>query len=264
MILNNDCTFTLDQVLTGKSCRIGKKEFLSTREYIEPFMESMAKYTNDFRVNVKQPKIVTYDNKGIVCKEDLTFTRILVQAILPDEYGFNNYRKAAVMVIGLDVRRPVAKFAVTGLNMCCTNMTIFNPDFLTQQEIESSTPLNYSIIEFLMDEEDKMIDRLSELKNREFDCCQTNKEKALGKWIDNALKMEYEAGFGKTKFGASDVINAYKMLFLDRESPYYVDTLVTDYGNIYESMTQTITNSAAKDPLNSIEKTLLVSKILDI
>ncbi len=262
--MNNECIFSLEEVLTGKPCRIGKREFLSTRDYIEPFMDSMSKYTSDFLVNVKQPKIITYNNNGDITKDDLTFTRILIQAVLPDDYGFESYKKAAVLVIGLDVRKPVAKFAVTGLNMCCTNMCIFNPDFIVQQEVESSMPLNYSLIEFLMEKEDNLVKKLNDLKNREFNCSIENREKSLGNWINNALTAEYETTFGKTKFGTADIISAYKMLFMDEKSPYYVNEPTTNYERIYESMTQTITNSSVKDPLNSLEKTLLVSKILGI
>ena len=63
---------TKDVLLDGKSTIIKNKNYLSTKEYVEPFFDEMSKFTDDFIIRVQTPNqmTVTDDNK------DITFNRV--------------------------------------------------------------------------------------------------------------------------------------------------------------------------------------------
>jgi len=63
---------TLDRLRIGKPTIIKNKEYFATREYVDPFLDAMSKFTNNFIVNVQTPdQITTTDGE-----EDLTFNRV--------------------------------------------------------------------------------------------------------------------------------------------------------------------------------------------
>ena len=82
---------TIDQLLKGKSTIIKGKEYLSTEAYVTPFLERMSKFTNDFQVQVKLPDQYTLTKNGDINLEDITYNRVWVQAILPDEMNYPNH-----------------------------------------------------------------------------------------------------------------------------------------------------------------------------
>lgn len=41
---------TLDKLLSGKATRINSKDFLSTEDYVKPFIEEMSKFTSTYRI----------------------------------------------------------------------------------------------------------------------------------------------------------------------------------------------------------------------
>ena len=47
-------------------------------------------------------------------------------------------------------------------------------------------------------------------------------ESNLGKWMRNAISQSCDLGYGKVKLGTKEVIDAYKSLFVDTKSKYYV------------------------------------------
>ena len=70
--------------------------------------------------------------------------------------------------------------------------------------------------------------------------------------------------FGSVKLSVSTVIDAYKLLYLDNKSSYYVEPGEdTDMFNIYNAFTEVISHDD-KDILNVLEKTLLLKDILNI
>ena len=46
---------SIDQLMNGKATRIGKRAYLPTAAYVEPFIERMSKFTKDFIVEVELP-----------------------------------------------------------------------------------------------------------------------------------------------------------------------------------------------------------------
>lgn len=63
---------TISKLLEGKSTVIKDNEYLSTKEYVEPFIKLMQKFTPDFSVQVQLPSQLTITNS----QEDITYNRV--------------------------------------------------------------------------------------------------------------------------------------------------------------------------------------------
>ena len=254
---------TIEELLKGKATKIKKNDYFPTAAYVEPFLERMSKFTNDFRVQVKLPDQVTKTIDGEINTDDITYNRVWVQAVMPDEYTFDNHSEVVGMIYGLDVRKPIAKFYRGGLNMACTNLTVFSPSFLNIQELESETPLDYRCIKHLMEQTNDLKVWLEKLHNTIFPYKEDEISLRTGQWLRNTITQQYDNGYGKVKLATSSVVDAYKMLYLKEDSPYYIKPGEdTDMFTVYNAFTQLITDDS-KDIVNKVEKTLLLKDILN-
>lgn len=253
---------TLNQLLEGKATKIKNKDYAPTRSYVEPFLERMSKITNDFRVQVKLPDQVTCTSGEGERHDDITYNRVLIQAVLPNK--FDNHQEVIGMVYGLDVRKPLIKIYRGAINCACTNLCIFDPSFLNVQFIEQGKGISYKPVEYLMERESDMQLMLETLHNTEWDGSVQNIESNLGRWIRSALLSEYENGYGKIKLGTDTVIKAYSSMFVDQESPYYIgEGNNVDMFTVYNAFTELISNDNGKDIMNKCEKTILLRQILN-
>ena len=253
---------TLNQLLEGKATKIKNKDYAPTRSYVEPFLERMSKITNDFRVQVKLPDQVTCTSGEGERHDDITYNRVLIQAVLPNK--FDNHQEVIGMVYGLDVRKPLIKIYRGAINCACTNLCIFDPSFLNVQFIEQGKGISYKPIEYLMERESEMQLMLETLHNTEWNGSVQNIESNLGRWIRSALLSEYENGYGKIKLGTDIVIKAYSSMFVDQESPYYIgEGNNVDMFTVYNAFTELISNDNGKDIMNKCEKTILLRQILN-
>lgn len=253
---------TLNQLLEGKATRIKNKDYAPTRSYVEPFLERMSKITNDFRVQVKLPDQVTCTSGEGERHDDITYNRVLIQAVLPNK--FDNHQEVIGMVYGLDVRKPLIKIYRGAINCACTNLCIFDPSFLNVQFIEQGKGISYKPVEYLMERESEMQLMLETLHNTEWNGSVQNIESNLGRWIRSALLSEYESGYGKIKLGTDIVIKAYSSMFVDQESPYYIgEGNNVDMFTVYNAFTELISNDNGKDIMNKCEKTILLRQILN-
>lgn len=82
----------LKTLLQGKATIIKGKEYFSTEAYVTPFLERMSKFTNDFRVQAKLPDQISITKKEDLNLEDTVFNRVWIQAVMPDEYSFDNHK----------------------------------------------------------------------------------------------------------------------------------------------------------------------------
>lgn len=251
---------TLDELLRGNATTIKNKEYFPTRAYVEPFLERMQKYTDDFRVQVKLPDQLALNEDNPVN----VFNRVVVQAVLPDNLVVDNHSQVVGMVYGLDVRKPVVKFYSGALDMVCTNLCVFSPDQLNCSALEPEMAVNYKPITHIMESIEETAKFIQTLKNTHFDCSYENTSKKLGDWIKQCMNVSYDNGFGKVKIAATTPIDAYKLLFEDKDSRYLVKEPVTDMYNVYSAFTQIFTDSMKRDLMNVCEKTLLVKQILNI
>lgn len=255
---------TISELLKGRATRIKKNEYLKTEAYVTPFLNKMSKFTNDFRVQVKLPDQITKTTDGEIDMDDITYNRVWIQAVMPEEYAFDNHQEVVGMVYGLDTRKPVVKIYRGGLNMACTNLCVFNPSFLNVQELEPEKTINFSSVDTLMNQTNDLKVWLEKLHKEEFKITPDNVNESMGRWINNCWDTAWNKGYGTVKVSDSLVLGASKLLFRDEESPYYVgkDT-ATDMFNVYNAFTQMITDDS-RDIMNKFEKTYLIKDILSL
>jgi len=259
---------TLDELLSGRATRIRNKEYFPTRAYVEPFLERVQKLTSEFRVQVQLPTQITYTESGNINTEDITYNRVLIEAILPDEYKFNDdpHRGVLGMVYGIDVRKPVVKFFKGQERMSCTNLCVFTPQLLACQDLESETPIDYNPLKKIIEQTDDTAAWMKKLIESEFDCSVNNVNESLGKWVRNCINYSFDNHYGKAKLAVSTPIDAYKALFEKEDSEYYagIDSGTISMYQVYNAFTQELTDGMKKDPFNIFEKTLLVKDIIDL
>ena len=148
--------------------------------------------------------------------------------------------------------------------MACLNLCVFNPMFLNVQELEPEKPINFKCIKPLMEMTSDIKVKLDKLSNTEVPYDEKVINENLGSWVRSTLNASYDDGYGKVKLASTIAIDAYKLLYEDKESPYYVNPgSSTDLFNVYNAFTQCITDDK-RDIMNKAEKTLLVSNILGI
>lgn len=255
---------TLQELLQGRPTRIKNKEYFSTAAYVEPFLERVSKYTDNFKVKVELPSQLTYTQEGNINTEDITYNRVWIQGLLPETYDIENHQQVIGMVYGLDVRKPVFKIYTGGLDTACTNLCVFNPSNLICQEIEPETSVDFKPVTTIMEQTDEIQAWLHKLMNIEFDTTDSVVNENLGRWIRNCIDYSYNTGFGKVKLATSIPIEAYKLLFVDDDSRYNVTDKSASMFDVYGAFTQIITNNLSKDIMNQVEKTLLLKSILNL
>ena len=251
---------TLDQALKGKATQIKGKEYLSTEAYITPFLERMSKFTDDFRIQAIPADQISISEDN----EDIVYNRMWIQAVLPQEYAFENHKESINLLYALDTRKPLVKIFRNALNMACLNMCVWNASFLDVKELNPESAINYKPLNTLMELTEESHSILTRLNNTEVPYNQNNIDESLGKWIRNALETSYDNGFGKVKVGIPSIMDAYKLLYIDNESPYYIKKgEITNLFNVYNAHTQVISNDK-KDIVNKFEKCGLIGRILGI
>lgn len=255
---------TLEQALKGKATQIRGKDYLSTEAYITPFLERMYKFTNDFKIQAIPANQISLTKEGDVNMEDMVYNRMWIQAIMPDECGFENHDRVIGMVYGLDTRKPIVKIYNGGLNKACCNLCVFDPSFLNVQELEPGSAINFRPINRLLEQTSTIKATLECLSNTEVPYNENIINKNLGLWIRNTMSKQFSNQFGKVKVSSSTVIDAFKLLYEDKESPYYVNPgYSTDMFNVYNAFTQVLTDDK-RDIVNKCEKTLLIADIIGI
>ena len=252
---------TVDQLLQGKATKIKEKEFFTTKAYVEPFFDRMSKYTEEFIINVKPADQISLTPSGEVNFDDIVYNRVWIQAVLPDEYAYENHKRVMSMIYALDTRKPVVKMYTGALNMACLNLCVFNPDALNVAELEPTTAINFSPVNLLMGMTDTIKVTLEKMSKMTFN--RNSIYEDLGLWVDRCITAKYNSGFGIVKIAESAPIDVYKDLFYDEKSGYYVSGEEVDGFTVYNAFTDLITQDK-KDLVNKFEKTLLVKEIMDI
>lgn len=252
---------TLEHLLQGKATKIKEKEFFTTKAYVEPFFDRMSKYTEEFIINVKPADQISLTPNGEVNFDDIVYNRVWIQAVLPDEYAYENHKKVISMLYALDTRKPVVKIYTGALNMACLNLCVFSPDALNVAELEPTTAINYSPINLLMGMNDTIKSTLEKLDKMTFNRNEIYED--LGLWIDRCITSKFNSGFGTVKIAESAPVNVYKDLFYNEDSNYYTQGEKVDGFTVYNAFTDLITQDK-KDLVNKFEKTLLIKEIMDI
>lgn len=256
---------TLKELLAGKPTRIKNNDYFSTEQYVTPFLDRMSKYTDDFRVQVKLPDQITKTVDGSINMDDITFNRVNIEAILPDEYEYLGHKRVVGFVYALDTRKPVVKQYIGALRSACLNLCVFNPDALSVQLLEPEMPIDYSFLINCMSITDNINSMLTSISKMEFSKEECFKE--LGMWVNNCLnpkKNYYCSAGGKVKLPETLPVDVYKNLFYNDKSEYYSSEGFTNGFNIYNAFTDIICNNKRADIVNRFEKTYLVKEIMGI
>jgi len=254
----NNNEITLEELYKGKSTIIKNREFFPTKSYVDPFIQYMSKMTNDFRIQVKLPDQITTTTS----EHDLTYNRVLVQAVLPEEYCIDSHDEVIGFLYGLDVKKPIVKIYRGYLNRACTNLSVFSPQWLNIQDLLPGEGVNYSPIKNLLEQTNDFAVILDKMKNTYIS--RDERKRYLGEWVDYSLREHEDYGYGKVKIAVSTPIDAYKQLFINQDSEYYipqgVDPRIYD---VHEAFTQIITDDK-RDILNKFEKTMIVNRLLGV
>ena len=253
---------TIDQLLKGKATRIKDKEYFTTEQYITPFLERMAKFTNDFIVQAKPADQISLTPNGDVNFEDIIYNRVNIEAVLPDEYCFEGHKQVVGFVYALDTRKPVVKEYMGGIRTACLNLCTFNPAALSVQELEPEKAINYNFLNNCLEIADNMGAKLKMLSDIEF--TRDEMYNQLGRQIDRCINYKFHNDFGTVKLTESLPIEAYKNLFYNEKSEYYTKENSVSGFDVYQAYTDIICNGKSKDLVNRFEKTLMVGQILGI
>ena len=248
---------SIDELLKGKGTIIKEKEYFPTKDYVEPFLERMSKFTNDYIIRVKEADQLAKEND----EEYKIYNRVWVQAVLPEEYAYENHKQSVSLLYALDTRKPIVKIFKGTVNCACLNLCTFNPEHLQVSELEPESAIDYRFITNVMEMTDNTKVMLEKLANTTLDNSMIYEQ--LGHWIDNCIKKKYTSNFGTVKITESTPIEVYKNIAVKEDSPYYSPD-EHSYFDIYNAFTDIICNDKDKDLVNKFEKVSLVSKILDI
>lgn len=249
---------TIPELLTGKSTIIKNKEFFPTKTYVQPFLDKMSKFTDDFRIQVKLPDQMTLNKDAT----DLTYNRVLIQAVLPEKHSIDAHDEVIGFLYGIDVKKPVVKIYRGYLNRACTNLTVFDSSWMNVQELIPGEPINFNPITQLFEAQNEFEITLNKLKNTTIS--RNDRKLYLGNWVDHALRESEDYGFGKVKIAVSTPIDAYKKLFIDSDSQYFIpEGFDPSLFDVHNSFTQIVTDDK-KDIMNKFEKTIIINRLLQI
>jgi hypothetical protein len=247
---------SLRELLQGKATIISNKSYLSTADYVQPFVDQMSKYTSDFRIKAKLPAQMTITNNT-----DITYNRVLIEAVLPPQHCIEKHDEVIGFLYGLDVRKPISKLYRGYLNQACTNLCVFNNKWLEVAEIKPGELIRIDgkkMLELPNDFENRIKQLKSEFISRE------QIHNSLGSWVHNSLTDYHYNGVQAVKISPTVVVEAYKSLYLDEASSYFIPkTQEASMFEIYNAFTQIITDDK-KDFMNSFEKTIMVNKLLGL
>lgn len=125
----------IEELLTGKAVQRGNSTFPKTSDLVLPFISKLQDVTKEWKVKVSVPTTLSMEEiqhgEMTEVNTDNIFQRVLIQAVLNDEYQLvsnpsDSYSKVIGMVYALDVMKPVIKLYSGGLRDACINLSIFS------------------------------------------------------------------------------------------------------------------------------------------
>ena len=246
---------TLQTVLEGMAISIKGKSYLSASSYVTPFIERLEPYNVEFKCQVKVPDQIPIIEGS---KQATSFIRVSITAIFPKS---GEYRRAITMAYALDLRIPVVKFYV-GILDNNNNFIAFDKEAMSIQKLEPDTPINYSVVQHLLERTDNISTLLDSIKkaylDRDLFC------KYLGEWIDFVLDKTCIGEYGNVKLSSSAPIDVYKMIIKDPDSEFYIpnEKQISVY-DVYSAFLSLIRDDD-RDIINRFEKTWLVNRLLGL
>lgn len=253
---------TIEQAMLGMPTKIKDKEYFGTKAYIEPFLDRMSKYTDNFTIQVKPADQISLNKDREINFENIVYNRVWVEAILPGEYAYEGHQQSVSLLYALDTRKPLYKIFKNTVRMACLNLCVFSPEHLQVTELEPETAMNYTFANQVMELTDNTKAMLEKLSNTYIKRSEITDR--LGEWVDNSIGASYNSGFGKVQLAESTAISAYKALVKDKESDYYTPEGDINMFDAYNAFTNIITHDKGRDIINKYEKIYLVKEIMGI
>lgn len=248
---------TLEQLLKGKSTRINDKDFLSTEEYISLFVDKMKNFTDSYRIEAISPNQITLDKEG----EDITYNRVLVQAILPNKV--DKYNEIYALTYSLDIRKPVYKVYRALYDNQSNILIAFNPNWFLTKEIKTNETFELPLTSLMEATSDYEV-KLKKYNNTVFSTKETDRYYRLGSWIEKCQFEIWRNEFGgKIKWSPANVVKAYNNIYINMDSEYYVGDKDSTIMNTYNSFAKLIADDK-KDICNKFEKTMLINSLLNL
>ena len=246
---------TTNALLLGKPTIIKENQYLSTKDYVEDFLnffEPIAKY---FEINVQVPEQIT----GNISEKDITYNKVWIQAIMPDKDNIEDYNETYGLIYALDSKTPVCKFYRAYRHSKTNNLCVFNLDWIETKELSPNSKFTFDF-KAMMNKVNDFERKIKSIKNNFISTDHLNE--LLGELINKTLLYEYNSIGGKIKLSTNDIIKAYDDVVNKPTSNYYVSaTTEGSYHNMYSSICNQITQG--KDIVNRFEKTLLVGMLFN-
>jgi hypothetical protein len=249
---------TIEQLYKGKSTKINDKDFLATKSYTEGFINKMKLMTSNFRIEVIPPKQMTITSN----ETDITYNKVLIQAILPKQVG--DYNEVIALTYSLDTRTPLYKIYrayynnTTGTTMC------FNSDWLVVRELKPLQGVNIAAIDTLMSLPDDTELRVKNMKSKVLSTKDSERTKRIGEYIEKCFFATWKNSVGgKISISPLNLVKVYQSVYIDQNSDFYVGDKDSTIMNMFEAMTQFIA-SDKKDIGNKVEKTFLINQLMGL
>lgn len=247
---------TLTRLLEGKPTIIKGKEYLATKEYVNPFIEEMSKYTDKFIVHVQEPDQLLINNEN----NDTTFNRVWIQAIMPESCKINGMNEVYNLVYGLDLRNPIYK--VYRSYLCGNNPCVFNPNWIIIGELKPNEKIPDYSIKNLMEMENN-VDLISKKMQNTF-LDDNDRHKLLGEMIEKSMLYEHTHVGGKVKLSSAMVVKAFENVYMNSSSnTYKKESEECSVWNYYSAFTELVKDASTKDIINNFEKTILCGQLFE-
>lgn len=241
---------TLQRLLEGKPTIIKGQEYKATKEYVEPFINEMSKYTDKFIINVIEPSQIILSSNDM----DTTYNRVWIQAIMPDSHDICGLHEIYHFVYGFDVRTPVYK-VFRSYGPC-----VFNTEWLTVNKLEAELP-SYSI-KTLMEYTNDIESKVNKMKSTFLDS--NDRHRLLGELIEKSMLYTYQHVGGKVKLSPATVIKAFENVYMDSSSDFYIkETEECSVWNYYSAFIDLIKDDTKKDLMSFFEKNFLVGLLFN-
>lgn len=222
-------------------------DFKSPKFYLEPFLEVMEKNNIEYRIKTGNPVINLNAEDS---SENVAYSRVLVESKIGENVP--GFFSVIGIIYALDLQKPVIKI-YSGENACvCTNLTIFQADRVFTQDMLGNFNDTYQKARVYLNEKAGEIERFKETYNTLTKTQLDQNE--LNRVLGYLLRVSSTG-----KLGTTPIVQASARLD-DPQSVYYAQKEGTNLFNVYNAVTQSITNS--KEFLDKPNKTVELSEMI--
>lgn len=242
---------TKEKLYEGLKTSIKDSDYLSSKEYIEPFVNQFPSNTS-FSIKAKVADQIIGDKD-----KQLTYNRVCVEAeIKTDEDG---YTEIVGLTYALDVKDPVWK-VYRGYRTSDGHLVMLGDHCLFVNTLEPETGFKNI---------DVAVKNLLALplnldgfkKNLDVEVDKTTMSKRLGDWIQYCLVVHKDYDVYKVKLSERSATKAFKSLILDQDSKWFHNEKLDNLA-LFEAASEAVDDG--KDILTHIEKSIMIKEMLSI